>query len=256
MPHDPGNLALSRRSLFRSAALSGVGLGILQWLEQTSLAAELSLPENGVVLFQGDSITDAGRSRQALGANDFGGLGDGYALLVACRLLADHPDRRLQCYNRGISGNKVPDLALRWQTDCLELRPHLLSILIGVNDIWHKLNGAYAGTVADYEQGLLALLRRTQQQLPETRIIVCEPFALRCGAVNERWYPEFDERRAACRRVAEQLGCTLVPFQEMFDQAVQQAPPDYWAADGVHPTLAGHALMAKTWLQTVQPTAG
>lgn len=256
MPSEPTRLTPTRRSLLRSAALSGVGLGILQWLEQTSLAAELSLPEGGVVLFQGDSITDAGRSRQDTGANQVGGLGDGYAMLITGRLLADHPEQHLQCYNRGISGNKVPDLAARWQADCLDLRPNLLSILIGVNDMWHKLNGGYAGTVADYEQGLLELLRQTHEQLPQTRIVVCEPFALRCGAVNDRWYPEFDERRAACRRVAEQLGCTLIPFQEMFDQAVQQAPPEYWAGDGVHPTLAGHALMAKTWLQTVQPTAG
>ena len=113
----------------------------------------------------------------------------------------------------------------------------------------------YQGTVQDYEQVLLALLRHTREQLPQTRIVVCEPFVLRCGAVNERWFPEFDERRAACRGVAEQTDCTLVPFQEMFDQAMQQAPPDYWAADGVHPTLAGHALMAKTWIQTLERIA-
>ncbi len=251
MTHDLADWTLSRRTLVRGAALSGAGLTILNWLEQSAAAAEYSLPEQGVVLFQGDSITDAGRNRQAAQPNDVGGLGRGYAFLIACRLLADHAYQNLRIYNRGISGNKVPDLDQRWQQDCLDLQPNLLSILIGVNDIWHKLNGAYQGSVADYESQLLALLKRTRESLPQTRIVVCEPFVLRCGAVNERWFPEFDERRAACVRVAEQMDCTIVPFQAMFDRAIADAPPEYWAGDGVHPTLAGHALMAKTWIETV-----
>jgi lysophospholipase L1-like esterase len=251
MTHDLREWTLSRRTLVRGAALSGAGLTILQWLEQGAVAAEDALPKQGVILFQGDSITDAGRNRQATQPNDVGGLGRGYAFLIACRLLAEHAEQNLKIYNRGISGNKVPDLDQRWPQDCLDLQPALLSILIGVNDIWHKLNGAYQGSVADYEQQLLALLNRTRDALPQTRIVVCEPFVLRCGAVNERWFPEFDERRAACWRVAQQASCTVVPFQEMFDKATTEAPPAYWAADGVHPTLAGHALMAKTWIETV-----
>ena len=255
MARSSGEWTLTRRSLVRSAALGGVGLGILQWLEQEAFGAGQPLPDQGVVLFQGDSITDAGRNRQSKEPNDIGGLGRGYAMLIASRLLADNADRGLKIYNRGISGNKVPDLDRRWQQDCLDLRPQLLSVLIGVNDIWHKLNGAYEGTVEDYEQQLLALLTRTREQLPQTRILVCEPFVLRCGAVNETWFPEFDQRRTACRRVAEQLECSLIPFQALFDEAVKEAPPEYWAADGVHPTLAGHALMAKSWIECMQRTA-
>jgi lysophospholipase L1-like esterase len=243
---------LSRRSLVKGAALTGVGLGVLRWLEESTCAADLPVPRDGVVLFQGDSITDAGRNRNARGPNDPGALGRGYAFLLACQLLAQHPDKQLKCYNRGISGNRVPDLQRRWQADCIDLQPRVLSILIGVNDIWHKLNGGYEGTVEQYEKGLLALLEETREKLPETRIVICEPFVLRCGAVNDRWFPEFDERRAACRRVADQMHCVFVAFQAMFDAAVKQAPPAYWAGDGVHPTLAGHAIMAKTWLETVQ----
>lgn len=205
------------------------------------------LKPGAVVLFQGDSITDAGRNRGAKGPNNAGALGRGYPLLLASELLRDHRDPSMKVFNRGISGNKVPDLDKRWEEDCIALKPDVLSILIGVNDIWHKLNGRYDGTVETYETGFRALLKRTQEALPETRIVICEPFVLRCGAVNEKWFPEFDERRAATRKVAEELKLTLVPFQTMFDEATKSTPPNYWAGDGVHPSLAGHSLMAHTW---------
>ena len=247
---------VSRRSLLRGAAATGVGIGVWKSLSSTYAAevassAKVSLDNDAVVLFQGDSITDAGRDRKDKNPNSMRGLGRGYAMLVASRIVADHAASKPKCINRGISGHRVPDLAKRWDADCIELKPSVLSILIGVNDIWHKLNGRYDGTVQSYEDGLLALLERTRKALPDTRIVLCEPFVLRCGAINDKWFPEFDERRAACRRVNDKMQCTWVPFQEMFDKALEHAPPNYWAGDGVHPSLAGHALMAKTWLASV-----
>ncbi len=247
MTHEKDATQVNRRSLLRGAAATGVGLGMWRSVSPVS-AAELALDPGAVVLFQGDSITDAGRDRNDKNANSTRGLGRGYAMLIASQLLANHANHKLKCINRGISGNKVPDLDKRWESDCLQLKPAILSILIGVNDIWHKLNGNYDGTVQSYEDGLLALLQRTREALPETRIVLCEPFVLRCGAVNDKWFPEFDKRRAACRRVSDEMQCTWVPFQEMYDDAIRDAPPSYWAGDGVHPSLAGHALMAKTWL--------
>ena len=248
---------ISRRKLIGTAAAAGITLGTIHWNRQEGLANELKneLPNNGVVLFQGDSITDAGRNKNAKQANRIDALGRGYAMLAASSLLANHPTLNLKCYNRGISGNKVPDLDQRWQQDCIDLRPNVLSILIGVNDIWHKLNGNYKGTVKDYETGLQALLERTRSALPETRIVICEPFVLRCGAVSDKWFPEFDERREACRKVSDALQCTWVPFQQMFDEAVENTEPAYWGGDGVHPSVAGHALMAKTWLETVNASS-
>jgi lysophospholipase L1-like esterase len=178
-------------------------------------------------------------------------LGRGYAFLAAGALLADHPGADLKIYNRGISGNKVFQLAGRWDKDCLALKPDLVSILIGVNDIWHRLNGQYDGTIEVYERDYLALLERTRRELPEVRLVVCEPFVLRCGAVNDKWFPDFDGYRAAAKRVADRFDAAFVPFQSMFDEAVKQAPPNYWAGDGVHPTIAGAALMAQTWQATV-----
>ena len=244
----------SRRRWIESLVASG---GVLAAADFVRAAAEPApqeserLTEGGVVLFQGDSITDAGRDRRQEAPNDPGAFGRGYAFLVASYLLATHPSRALKTFNRGISGHKVPDIDARWQKDTIDLKPAILSILIGVNDIWHKLNGRYDGTVESYEKGFAALLARTKDALPETRIVICEPFVLRCGAVNDGWFPEFDERRAAAKRVAKAAGTTWVPFQDMLDEAVKAAPPAYWAGDGVHPSMAGHALMAKTWIDTV-----
>ena len=119
-------------------------------------------------------------------------------------------------------------------------------------DIWHKLNGNYDGTVETYNTGFTALVQKTQDALPDTTIVICEPFALRSGAVNDSWYPEFDERRAVAKEVAQAAKTIWVPFQTMFDEAIAAGTePQYWAGDGVHPTLAGHALMAQTWRKIV-----
>jgi len=242
---------LSRRRFLQAGAVAGGALSAGLAPRRAGAAGQAELEPGSVVLFQGDSITDAGRDRKAGDPNAWPGLGRGYAYLLAGALLADHPRARLKVYNRGISGNKVPDLAKRWQEDAVDLKPAVLSILIGVNDLWHKLGGRYDGTVDDYESGYRALLKRTVEAIPGVRIVVCEPFVLRCGAVNDDWFPEFDQRRAAAVRLADELGLTLVPFQSMFDRATKLAPPEYWAGDGVHPTLAGHALMAKTWREVV-----
>jgi len=194
----------------------------------------------------------AGRSREKAGeANQQSALGNGYAWLAAAELLVDRPTDGLQIFNRGISGHKVFQLAERWDRDCLDLKPDVLSILIGVNDIWHTLNGNYQGTVEIYERDYNALLARTRQALPKVKVVICEPFVLRCGAVNDKWFPEFDAYRAAAKRVAEAHETVWVPFQSMFDQAVNYAPPNHWAGDGVHPSAAGAALMAHAWLNAV-----
>ncbi len=237
----------SRRAFVRASMAASAGFAAVSssrlWAE--AVESPIQLDENSVILFQGDSITDAARNRKSTGANNAAALGDGYALLVACGLLKDHPTLQLSVFNRGNSGNKVPDLQARWQADCFDLKPSVTSILIGVNDIWHKLNGNYDGTVADYETGYRALLRQTRDQLPQTALVICEPFVLRCGAVNDRWFPEFDERRQVARRLADEFKTRFVPFQSMFDEATKDTEPSYWAGDGVHPTLAGHALMRR-----------
>lgn len=206
-----------------------------------------------VLLFQGDSITDSGRDRTVATANDTRALGSGYPVLLEAMLRERHPERNFQVFNRGISGNTVPDLQARWQSDTLDLKPALLSILIGVNDVWHTLGKTPADqVVTTYEAGYRALLDRTRTALPNVRIIVFEPFVLRTGAVTDGWFPEFDLLRAACRRVADHAAARFVPLHEMFQKRAATTGPAYWAADGVHPTAAGHGAIARQWVDVVR----
>jgi len=246
----PSNETLiTRRSWVKTAATIGA-MGTLGSVTKAQAEAKpFSLRKGSVILFQGDSITDAGRNKKEPVANAL--LGRGYPAHIAGELLGKYTDLGLQIHNRGISGNKVPDLANRWQQDAIDIKPDILSILIGVNDIWHKLNGRYDGTVEKYETGYRNLLQLTKKELPCTRIVICEPFVLRCGAVKDNWFPEFDQMRAVAKKLAKELELTFVPFQTMFDEATKSAAPEFWARDGVHPTAAGHALMAHTWQEVV-----
>jgi len=253
-----------REFIGRTAATTAVTLAASSLLSSagcSSSTARLAGKKGGligsgnVVLFQGDSITDAGRDRQREGsANDIRALGSGYALLAGAALLANHAEAKLTIYNRGISGHKVFQLAERWDKDCIALKPDVVSILIGVNDIWHRLDGRYDGTIEVYERDYRALLERTKRELPGVKLVICEPFVLRCGAVNEKWFPDFDGYRAAAKRVAGAFDAVFIPFQTMFDEEVQTTTPAYWAGDGVHPTLAGAALMAQAWCRAVSAT--
>ena len=220
--------------------------------ESTSNNKKLSLHQGQSFLFQGDSITDAGRDKKKQLANQQKAFGSGYAWMAASHLLIGNPELKLTFQNRGVSGNKVHQLAARWDKDCIDLKPDILSILIGVNDIWHGLNGRYDGTVKTYENDFIVLLDRTRKSLPNTRFIICEPFVLKCGAVNDKWFPEFDHYRESARKVADRFEGIFVPFQSLFDEALKYAPAKHWAGDGVHPSSHGASLMAHFWLKAIQ----
>jgi lysophospholipase L1-like esterase len=247
----------SRRSFIRKAALGTIAAisipEILSAAEPKGKIKEIKLQMDQVILFQGDSITDSGRNKEDMGFNTARNLGTGYPLLAGAALLNKYEALSLKIYNKGISGNKVFQLAERWDRDCLDLKPDVLSILIGVNDIWHKLTGNYNGTVDIYRKDYIALLEKTIKALPNVKLIICEPFAVKgVKAVDDSWYPEFDEYRKAAREIARQFRATFIPFQSTFDEAQKRAPGSYWTGDGVHPTLAGAQLMAKAWMKAIE----
>jgi lysophospholipase L1-like esterase len=206
---------------------------------------------NDLILFQGDSITDADRKRDADDVNNRAGLGSGYALMAAAQLMADCPSENLRVLNRGISGNRVVDLFARWRVDALNHQPNVVSILIGVNDTWHEFNNRNGVPVAKYERVYREILAETRDALPGVRFVLCEPFVLPCGVVTDGWVSEINQRREVVGKLAVEFGAVLVPFQAVFDRAMQQAPATYWARDGVHPTGAGHMIMARAWLREV-----
>ena len=250
-------MSLSRRSFLKRTAANTAGVASIPLILSSCLGEkkkpDFSLLETGsTILFQGDSITDAGREKKHQKPNNAGSFGKGYALLAASFLMGELAEKDLTIYNRGISGNKVYQLNDRWQEDCLDLKPNVLSILIGVNDFWHMKNGKYEGDLQVYESDYRKLLKRTKEQIPDIKLVVCEPFALAGGsAVNQAWADEFKPYQAAAKRVADEFEALFVPFQSIFDEACNYAPPTYWGPDGVHPSMAGAHLMAKAWLDVI-----
>ena len=172
--------------------------------------------------------------------------------LLASWLLEELAAKELTIYNRGIAGNKVYQLAERWDKDCIHLKPDVLSILIGVNDYWHFRNGNYDGTPEIYENDFRKLLQGTREALPDIKLIICQPFILtETTAVDESWVEPFSAYQEIARKISEEFAATWVPFQDAFDQAIEVAHPTYWANDGVHPSMAGAQLMANTWLEAI-----
>ncbi|GHT74040.1 lipase [Bacteroidia bacterium] len=252
---------MNRRNFFKKTALTGVAAISLPEIVSAALTGTNSISETDklrfssgdIVLFQGDSITDCGRSRDDENEpNKQSQLGYGYALFAAANLLANNADKKLKIYNRGISGNKVFQLAERWMKDCINLRPNIVSILIGVNDYWHTKTGGYTGTIVEYEADYRTLVARTQKELPWAKIVVCEPFIIHGGtALDDTWESNIAPYREAAKRIAHDYKLTFVPYQSVFNEALKKADATYWGADGVHPSMAGAQLMAQAWVKAV-----
>ena len=192
--------------------------------------------ENSVILFQGDSITDCGRNRE-----DPDSLGDGYVNLIEGTLAGNHSQSNLKLINRGISGDKIRDLQLRWDADCMDISFDILSILVGVNDTLI--------TPAElFEEEYRMLLKRTTGDLNST-IILCEPFMLLGD--NNAYRDDLNTKIEIVHRLSEEFSTLLLPLDKIFRKSCSLHPPEYWAPDGVHPTPAGHALIAKSWIECV-----
>lgn len=198
-----------------------------------------------VVLFQGDSITDCGRNRE-----DHRSLGSGYPLLAAGLFGAAHPGKNVTFLNRGISGNRVKDLSERWDTDCLALEPSVLSVYIGINDTWRRYDADDPTSVESYEEEYRKLLDRAWA-VSKPKLVLVEPFVLPHPADREAWREDLDPKIAAVRRIAREYNAAYVALDGLFAQASTKAPCEFWAEDGVHPSPAGHALIAKAWLEAV-----
>lgn len=200
------------------------------------------LKPNDLVLFQGDSITDAGRAR-----DNTDHMGWGYAMMIAAWYSARHPENHVRFLNRGISGNRVPDLEARWQPDCIDLKPTVVSILIGINDTWRSFDSGQKTSTIDFEDGYRRILTQVAGKL-KARIILLEPFVLHVPDDRKLWRPDLDPKRASVLTLAKEFDATFVAYDEIFAKLATVRGPAFWAADGVHPTEAGHAAMAQAWL--------
>ncbi len=198
------------------------------------------------VLFQGDSITDAGRNRE-----DPASMGFGYANFASAWISAKYPDYNIEFVNRGIGGNTVIDLESRWEPDCIEVGPDWLSVLIGINDCGREINGAEGHTAENYEATYRRLLDRVRFET-EAKLIIMEPFLLPCRDDARVWREKLWDRIQSARDLALDFSAIYVPLDGLFAAAATRREPVFWTLpDGVHPTQAGHALIAQAWIDAI-----
>lgn len=195
------------------------------------------------ILFTGDSITDCGREA------DPDGIGVGYVRNVRDYLSCKEPDAAPTVINTGISGHKVTDLQRRWQADVLAHKPDVLSVKIGINDVWHELAGLGGVTPDRYILTYRTMLGEVRDQLPHCAIVLCEPSVIdppQPAHANASLSPYVEAVHALAQ---EFNAAAIVPLHSEFVRARTSRPDIAWTTDGVHPTSTGHMLIARTWLR-------
>lgn len=203
------------------------------------------------LLFQGDSITDMKWGRNQADRNHY--LGHSYVYLIAARLGMDLPEAELDIYNRGVSGHKVGDLRERWQKDAIELKPDLLSILIGVNDVGRNLGGV---DIEKWQSDYRFILDASRKANPKLRLVLLDPFVLPSGRFEnaelyQQWRGQVTRLTPIVGSLAKDYDAVHIETQKLFDVAAQKVSPQHWLWDGVHPLPQGHELIARNWLQEV-----
>lgn len=207
------------------------------------------------IVFWGDSITDCGRNR-----NDLYHLGEGYANLIRADLGYRCPGE-YEFMNHGISGDRIVDLYARIKAGFLNWTPDYASILIGVNDTWHEIAYKNGIATAKFEKLYEMMLDEILEALPDIKLMLIAPFVLEgyntCNTEEipdrlERFRVDVAEKAAVTKKMAEKYNLPLIELQPAFDAALERAPAEYWAYDGVHPTVCGHEIIKRLWLETFE----
>ena len=208
-----------------------------------------------LILFQGDSITDAHRDR-----DNSTSMGQGYPSLVAASMGMDYPND-YDYLNRGISGNRVVDVYARIKWDFINLKPDYASIYVGVNDAWHEIEWQNGVEDEKFEKIYGMMIEEVQAACPGIKLMLIAPYVLEGWATKateeqpDRWQrfeTDVAAKAVAVRHVAEKYNLPLIELQPIFDAACEKAPAEHWSADGVHPTPAGHELIKRAWMETFE----
>jgi lysophospholipase L1-like esterase len=250
---------MNRREFFKDCAVTAGALGLgagafgrdLPARADPVVGSDDRLPSfrpGSRLVFQGDSITDMKWGRNEQDRNHY--LGHSFVFLVAARLGVELPEARLDFYNRGVSGNTVADLRKRWDTDAITLKPDVLTILVGANDVGHGVQPA------DYAADYRHLLEASRAANPDLRLVLLDPFVLPSGSLADQsaWRTSRTAHDKLCEvvmRLAADFDAVHVRLQEVFDAAARAVAPEYWIWDGVHPLPQGHELIARHWLREV-----
>jgi lysophospholipase L1-like esterase len=206
----------------------------------------ITLNANTRLLFIGDSITDCDRRKDPYE------VGNGYVRLIRDHLGVTHPGNSPTVINRGISGNKMVDLQKRWQRDVIDEKPDVLSIFIGINDVWHSFAPDRVGCDIDaYTAGYRDILTRTRNALSRCALVLCEPSVI-WPPVHERGNELLQPYVRAVHAMAKEFAAAaIVPLHGAFNSARDERPEVALTTDGVHPTSAGHTLICRTWLSAI-----
>ena len=204
------------------------------------------------LLFIGNSITDCERREPP-----YGPLGCGYVNFAANFLLAARPDLNLTIENRGISGDTTSELLARWDQDCLALKPDVVSIMIGINDLWRKFSDCLERQQLhvvpdDYESNYRQILTQLSNEC-ESQVILMEPFMF-CDEPDNPMLAELPSYIETVHKLAGEFNAVLVPIHTNYMKLTGRRPADQWAEDTVHPTTWAHAWIARQWLEAVAGT--
>ena len=203
------------------------------------------------ILFLGDSITDMGRYKDHADGDVFS-LGIGYVALTAAKLKYRFPNQ-CEIINKGVSGNRVVDLYARIKSDVWNLEPDMVSILIGVNDVWHEIGSNNGVDIERWEKVYRMLIEDTKKALPKARLVIMEPFVLKGSATEAEWsrFCEVKKYAKIARRIAREYKCKFVPLQKDMDEFAAQHGTAIVLYDGVHPDIAGAKIISDNWIKTV-----
>jgi acyl-CoA thioesterase I len=168
-------------------------------------------------------------------------------MLIAATLTALYPEKNITFLNRGISGNRVVDLENRWDNDCIDLKPNVVSILIGINDTWRRYDSNDPTSSEDFENTYRNILTKVKEDTT-AKIIMMEPFLLPVADGQEAWREDLDPKIHVVRKLAREFNAILIPLDGIFAQASTRRNCKVWTEDGVHPSQSGHALIAKSWI--------
>ena len=204
------------------------------------------IQKNNLVLFQGDSITDAGRDR----GNPSDLAGGGYAGKAAALFQERHPEFGVRFLNRGVGGDRSCDMLARWKEDCIDLHPDVVSIMIGVNDTWRRYDSNLPTSAQEYAANLESALRQVRES--GARIVVISPYLLPAPSEALWRREDFDEKRDACEALAEQYADAYLPMDAIFQDYLQANPGAVCSEDGVHPNDLGAKVIAERWVDLVE----
>jgi len=211
------------------------------------MAKKITIKDNDTILFIGDSITDVNRREEA-----YAPLGRGYVNFAANLIIARHAEINLKIVNTGISGNTVRDLKKRWQKDCLDHRPNVLSIMIGINDLWRRFdsrpeqvpNAVYP---EEYEATYRDILSQAKAAC-NPQFVLMEPFMF-CSAKDNKMFQGLPPYIEIVNRLASEFDAIVVPLQTHINKALKSVPSAKWSGDMVHPATWAHAWIAERWLE-------